>query len=334
MEVGAVSSAGIMYSPTVTAAETAPEKETIAVPVTVEKDVDVADENLVIGDEYIPSDILTEDGARKDGCRCGHDWHHLRRGHFRGMADIRHRMKYAERIAEMRQQKAAEMAEEGVENILEATSDQISTLIETGGLDEATVGAINESTGAFALAMFELADSYDGDSTALAESLQANFDSLIAGLQAALHPSADVEGEEPIVVDPVEAIVVETEGVSISDTTMDATIAVTSQEAATDVVDEDIPSVENPSVEDPSVSEPAANETETTGFEEFFTQLSATFESALSDLVESLDNVRVLPEMHSPHHGHGRAFFRFMAMYEQMMANMFSTAGTSLDAEG
>lgn len=336
MDISAVSQTGIMYSPTVKATETAPEPETVDVTVAVEENENIADDDLVVGDENVAEDDAVEDDDGNDFGRCHGVWRLLQSGHFRGAADVRHRIRFADRIAEMREQKAAQIADEGVEDILETTAGRISALVESGTLDENAIDAVNASTGEFTMAMFELSENYTGDSAALAEQLQTNFESLVTNLQAALTPTA--ETEEPIVTEPSETIVTNAVSLSISTEIKITTQTVTSQQPVSAESPADIPSVTEPAVEEPLVDQPAGDEPaivepETSAFEEFFTQLTATFESSLADLVKSLDNVRVLPEMHRPH-GHGRAFSKFLAMYEKIMADISHPPGEDINTEG
>ena len=208
-------------------------------------------------------------------------------GHFRGVADVRLRINFADEIAALEADKAAAQTQTGISNINGMVASEIESFLQTEGLDEEVSAVISDGIAAFK----PVAESVDSSSTVSASpegdsiaQLQSTFDAYIESIRTAL------------------------------------------AELAQQVPEEITETPENSLLDEPMALEttalPATGESSTApdwqlAVEQFITDLSLSFETALSDLNTELENLAVLPELSQPN-GHGRAYDKFLSIYNEM----------------
>jgi len=219
----------------------------------------------------------------------------LQEGHFRGVADVRLRINFHEELAAIQHEAAKNVAPDKLQNMSDAVNGQLDALIESGDLTEEQQATVNELRQTFLDAMQQLTDEFlaaEGlQSDALASGLQDAFDALLESLSSLLlpdEPPAEPVDEQPDVEPPVD------EGADGSpDAPSDGSPEQTSSEAPT---------------------EPAPDAFDA---EAYLGELSASFNAALADLVETLQTTDVLPEL-SPPNGNGVAYAKFLAIYREL----------------
>ena len=143
----------------------------------------------------------------------------------------------------------------------------------------------------------------------LSLSLETAFGDLVDKLRGVLLPANEISAEEPTDVEPPE---VESTGDSVPEP--DAVV-----EESTESTAETVPvsTAEVDGSPEPTV-DPA---------EAFLAELTESFQSALSQLQKDIDEFSILPEP-SPSQGNGRAYDKFMAIYQNMINGSTSTDTT------
>jgi hypothetical protein len=207
-------------------------------------------------------------------------------GHFRGVADVRLRINLADEIAALEAEKAAAQTQTGISEINGMVTSEIESFLQTEGLDEELSAIISDGIAAFMPA----AESVDSSSTVSASAdgnsiaqLQSTFDTYVESIRTALAGLAQ----------DVPEVVTETPENALLDEPM--TVEMTLPDTGESPTAPDWQSV----------------------VEQFITDLSLSFETALSDLNTELENLTVLPELSQPN-GHGRAYDKFLSIYNEI----------------
>jgi hypothetical protein len=244
----------------------------------------------------------------------------LQEGHFKGTADVRLRINFADKIAAMEAEKLQEVAEEKVDGILDSVNTILGALVP----EEESVPASNAELPPVDADGDGIIDTYDLPNTAsapggvtteeqpddltglqdtftetvtslkedflaagtpstsaLLEGIQSAFDRLVESLQAALAPP-----EEPAEPLPNAPLPNTAGGGSLTNINGE--------------VIEPEPAVE-PTSETPSLID----------------ELTAAFKAAMDELINDFDGVSLLPPISQPE-GNGRAYQKFLDIYNQM----------------
>lgn len=218
----------------------------------------------------------------------------LMAGHFKGVADVRLRINFFDEISAMEQAQAAQVAEEGVSNILSSINSEIETFLQTEELDEELAAALAEAQNVFTTSIPQALDDFASEgvsgSGALIPQLQSTFDEFVSSLNAVLTAPEEPIPKEPDEIEPP----VETEppvDTEESGPVLTATV-ISEQEELT---------------EEPQPSP----------LEQFVEKLIETFSSGLVELEAALAQIQVLPELSEPS-GNGVAYDKFLAIYNEM----------------
>lgn len=236
----------------------------------------------------------------------------LEEGHFKGVAELRHRIRFNDELAAKAEEETATVLSEGADDLIDSVTEGIKHLdsslreldeaaatdgIALEGADTVTVSSVlSDFEEAVALALN--GDESDGlELEAVAVDLQAAFDSLITSLETMY--AAPVE-EEPVVVD------------SNTDVTQ-------TQETPSRELFEVNMSLTN---DDDSLTTPdTVDETETsfssTLLDDAIASLTASFEEALAALMAEAEETLSLDDP-APAPGNGVAFDKFLAIYNSM----------------
>jgi hypothetical protein len=207
-------------------------------------------------------------------------------GHFRGVADVRLRINFAEEIAALEADKAAEQTRTGISNINGMVVSEIESFLGTEGLDEGLSAVISDGIAAFSPVEGAVDPSItvpvSPDSDPIAQ-LQSTFSAYIDSIRTAL-----VELPQDVPED-------------VTETPYDS------------LLDESL----TPETEVPATGEGSTVPDWRLVVEQFITDLSLSFEAAVSDLRTELESLTVLPELSQPN-GQGRAYDKFLSIYNEM----------------
>jgi hypothetical protein len=209
----------------------------------------------IAGDDTETSEISTNDAPKVKGVI-----RRLQEGHFKGVADVRLRINFNDEIMALEQGEAARVAEEGVSALIELVDSEITSLLETEGLDEQAIAAVNEAKNAFMTGI----PATTGDPIS---GLRSSFEDLTSSLNTALGVAEEPSVEEPINnPDPV----IEPEDISLK--------------APSPTADGQPETVGSTSFD----------------FGQFITNLVESFSMQLQELETALAEIRVLPEISEP----------------------------------
>ncbi len=189
-------------------------------------------------------------------------------GHFKGVADVRLRINFADEIAAMEAEKAAELTQAGIFDINAMVAGEIESFLQTEGLDEGIAAVISDGLQNFSSINTATALAGGGSIAQLQSTFDAYIESIRTGLAGLSQPVLEETTTEETTVPPA------TEEIT---TASDWQLAV----------------------------------------EQFITDLTLSFETALNELNAELENVTVLPELSEPN-GNGRAYDKFLSIYNEM----------------
>lgn len=214
----------------------------------------------------------------------------LMEGHFKGVADLRLRINFADQIAALEERRQTEMVGERTGDLLAQTREKLADLGETGLLHEEQQQSVDRLTEALAGDVESLLGGEQPDGKGLALELQSVFAQFAAGLEAALSSEATEEGSG-------------TESGAIDAADADAVLS-GANEGVTPAADGSVADAENsPVAEDPLLV--------------FVEGLRSSFTAALTTLEEDLGSLDVLPELSGPE-GRGAAYEKFLSIYQAM----------------
>ena len=201
-------------------------------------------------------------------------------GHFKSVADVRLRINFADEIAAMEAEKAAELTQTGITEINGTVAGAIETFLQTEGLDEGIAAIISDGLQNFDSISAEAALT-ESDSIA---QLKSTFDAYIGSIRTGLAGLSQ----------PVPEEITETpENLMLEQTATKETSAPSATAETSTIPDWQL------------------------AVEQFITDLTTSFETAISALNTELENLSVLPELSEPS-GNGRAYDKFLAIYNQM----------------
>lgn len=236
----------------------------------------------------------------------------LQEGHFKGVADVRLRINFAEELAALEGQNLKSQAESGFETFNSSLEGTIETLQASGELTEDQQAAM----GTFLDQLHEVQGTFLESSPPSVENLmndlQTQFDQLLELLNPA--PAEPVPEEpatiEELVAEPEPEMPVETPPAQEPAEIQEAPAVEEGQETG------DVQSTEDAGETQPETAaaeQPVENEPIT----DPFTSLRDSFQSAMETLQANLAQTDGLPEISEPA-GNGKAFDKFMAIYESI----------------
>ncbi|MHC4553259.1 MAG: hypothetical protein ACYSUT_10935 [Planctomycetota bacterium] len=227
----------------------------------------------------------------------------LQKGHFKGVADVRLRMNFFEEIQEMEAEQLQETADEGLEAINESAQAASQPLTESALLDEDQAAALDE----FLDNLENIQSGSEEDDTFSAETLIENLQGSLDSLMGVLTP-APAASEQP---EPAET----DDGLQLQ---MPEALMV--EPAAEEII-----------TEEPVVEEPAEAPNPLLGLVQDFQE---AVQSLIDKLESDLSTSSALPEI-SEAQGNGKAYAKFLAVYEDMLASASTEAdqAESLDLE-
>ncbi|MDH3583572.1 MAG: hypothetical protein OER86_05090 [Phycisphaerae bacterium] len=215
----------------------------------------------------------------------------LAEGHFKGVADVRLRINFAEQIDARQAALVAETAGEQVGSIASAVDQGVQSLLDGEELADEQRTAIDDAGTGFNDTLSGIGESLgEVGSTAtsdLAAPLEAAFDQLVIDLRAALEP---VEAEADVSLAATD----------------ESEVAEASEETSS-------PTGESPAVGD--AVETGSDLAEVEAADDLLAGLIDVFKTALADLQEAVAATSYLPPISKPS-GQGAAYAKFLAIYE------------------
>lgn len=217
----------------------------------------------------------------------------LQQGHFKGVADIRLRINFADEINALESEKAAEVAQNGLTDLADMINAKIEEALQADGHGVDTLAGITEAQDVFNAALTSIADDVanSSGSGAMIDRLGSEFDQLAGSLGSVFNLTETPEeqvGEEIAVpegspeVFPAE---LSENKVFISDD-------------ASEVIPIELPESEFDAAQ-------------------FMESLITAFASELQKLETELAEISVLPPLSEPR-GNGSAYQKFLTMYNDM----------------
>ena len=224
----------------------------------------------------------------------------LAEGHFKGVADVRLRINFHDQIQAMKDADLRQTAGESFETFNGSIEGGITALKDSEQLSDEQLAALTAFEENLGTAQSDFLDSKPLSIEGLMGSLQTEFDALAGVFISSADNTEDSEGQEGVEV------------------------------AAAEVIEETDPAeapAETPVADESVILAPGVEEVpEETSVLDLFNALQDSFNAAKDNLESELNSAHTLPEISSPH-GKGRAFEKFLAIYEQMQN------GTDVDVE-
>lgn len=234
----------------------------------------------------------------------------LQQGHFKGVADVRLRINFLDKIQALENEQLQESAKTGFQTFDQTINEPVSSLGATPDLTDEQRGAIEQ----FLENIQGIQDGFlQGDEFSIEDlisKLQGEFDSLVPFFAQPAPKTLESE-----VLPPTE--VTDTEATPFQDP----------QPLEQEPIEE-IPApelTEEPPALEATEEVPDSEQTEApteTGLLDIFASLQQTFEQAIADLQMSLSETQgsqVLPPISEPS-GNGKAFEKFMAIYQDAIS--------------
>jgi hypothetical protein len=249
----------------------------------------------------------------------------LESGHFKGVADVRLRINFFDELSARANANAVPVAQEGAGQLVDTVNGQVDGLLGQLELDEETTAAVETLRGEFDEAVQTAVEesTTDGkvDTTALSESLSSAFAAfsqqlhdLIAPLVA---PAAPEEPEiVPEVTDGIEPVETIDEPVVEGDTPVDGETEIPEEvvaEGLTETTEEPVVDAVNPETVEETPEEPTFDLTAAV------TTLNDAFSQSLSSFLSSIEEAAALPPLTSEPSGNGKAYEKFLAIYNEMI---------------
>lgn len=253
---------------------------------------------------------------RPDGAETHRIIQKLDAGHFKGVAELRHRLRFFDELSSRAHVRAAEEAPQAVASLIEGLQTHVDAAIAGLSLqeDQATQAAALREVLMTTMAAAGAQQAQGGalDIDALSGSLQAAFDSFIVSLSALgagpANPIAD-PGIDPTQGDRIDAL---NEGVRPGASRVEEPT-----DPARDPVNHLTPDASAVSSEPVQPEAPDA-----------LGELGEAFAAALQSMQQALSAAGSLPDP-SPAPGNGRAYQKFLAMYDALR---YGPNGSSLNA--
>lgn len=216
----------------------------------------------------------------------------LQEGHFRGVADARLRINFADQLGAIDQQAQGDSILGGMGNLLAAVSDEIASFLETAQPGESISIQITIVQQTFISSTQQAAQNFIDDPSpgiqSLFDRIQALFDELEEGLISILS-AIDTDGEG---------------GSSAVTTSVSLELSV--------------------SIETVSVSTEGSGLSDE--FQAFIDALREAFDDAFAQFSDAVTSSGVLPDLSDPN-GNGVAFDKFVAILEDLVNDTQSASG-------
>jgi hypothetical protein len=265
----------------------------------------------------------------------------LENGHFKGVAELRHLIKYADQIRAQRQSDAATAVPQQVSGLMDSVNQQVDALLAPLSLRPDAQQSIStlrsDFDQALQTAVSDHASNGQVDLDGLTAALQSAFDGFVAQLQQIVDPAP----APATTIDPVA-------GTPAGDLTVQADVATETQAASSVAADPaggvtpSVTSGVDPAV-DPAISgntaatvDPATGDVPQPSLADAFAALVQSFNDALAQLNQAVNSSLQLPEPQAPApDNHGAAYARFLAIYNDLRGvsgDSASAASQSLNA--
>lgn len=221
----------------------------------------------------------------------------LQEGHYKGVADVRLRINFADQIAALENAEAVQIAAEGTSAVVQNVTDQVSTLLQSDDLTDEQAAAISDAAAAFESSAGSSIESLTGSGNSpetTIEDIRSHFNALTEAITAATTTQ-------------IESDTIETTDNSVVSTIQSKNMTATNAAIDTLTIDQ----IES---DGPVVTGDDAPEF---SIESFLADLIDSFESAMQQLVDELESSSVLPEISEPN-GKGKAYDKFMAIYNEI----------------
>lgn len=227
----------------------------------------------------------------------------LQEGHFKGVADVRLRINFADEIAVMEKEQSVPVVSDGINGLADVVSGGIEPFTAENGLNEQAVMGIGEASAALTASLEQIAGDYQSGgiiTTAdVIARIQTGFDNFVSCVKSILDAASASEPEPP-----AETITLQACEASLS-------MATASAEDIDGAPVEEAPTGESP------VQDLPAEEAPSFDFQAALTDLVASFTAKLQELETALDSIQVLPLLSEPT-GNGKAYDKFLAIHSGM----------------
>ena len=227
----------------------------------------------------------------------------LQAGHFKGVADVRLRINFHEELQALENQNLKATAANGFENFNRTVQDQITALTDSGLLDDAQTAALDAFLAGIQSGQAGFLTADAGSLQGLIDSWKAKLDDLTA-LLAPPAPAAEPQ-TEPLVQ----------ESVPPEEPSSEPPVDAPGEQP---VVEETAPEPAEVLLTEPLPAEPSPLQQIVQGFQE-------SIQQALDQLQSDLSGTSVLPPISEPS-GNGRAYAKFLEIYESMQAGATAEA--------
>jgi hypothetical protein len=250
-----------------------------------------------------PGEVEDESGGRAHGVL-----RLLQEGHFKGVADIRLRLNFADEIAALESENVKAASADGAPALSDSVSESVSSLVGQGIITQEQANEFLETfQHDIEQAIQNFQNSQDPVISSLVTDLNSVFDALVAALTAA-HQGQQTQSQNPTV--------------PTSDDSQQTSDNV-DQTQTDDTQPADSPSqgpVSGITADDALTSDLALPQGDVFDFQAFIDYLTDSFTDALDEFVNSLNSSSPLPELSEPN-GNGKAYQKFLDIYNQMHAN-------------
>lgn len=234
----------------------------------------------------------------------------LQEGHFKGVADIRHRINFFEELSAMENGEIQKVVGEKVPAITDSVNANLEDLLSSDNLSDEQVTSIFEQMEIFTQSVDLIKEDFlntaQPSKGALISGLSSNFEEFIASLNLVLLPPKTESTDD---ISTIENLGIE------------EPITVNPAGEENDEMDE--------------IIEPDQAEGPETIFQNFILDLRETFAEALNELNSALNDIKILPDLSEPN-GNGKAFDKFLTIYNNLQGidahNHNSTDGISVIA--
>lgn len=252
----------------------------------------------------------------------------LSEGHFKGVADVRLRINFAEELQAQQHAQQSDAVPQAVADLTARITDAFAPFVQdvaaqtTAGGEDAPPATLPDALAAFAAATAVATEAF-ADPRGSLDDLRISLQEAFAALVSAAQPFVAAA------LTPPEPPPTGTEGEVAPEPPLPQTPAPTEQ-----LVDEEVSAAVEPQVADPAPTdailqvelpqqppvEPADIEDPTPDpTAQFFADLQQTFDAALAQVMESLGSMGQLPPLSAPS-GNGGAYAKFLAMYQALQS--------------
>lgn len=229
----------------------------------------------------------------------------LQEGHFKGVADVRLRINFAEEIAAMEREQTEPIVADGVTGLVDTVAAGMEPFTVENGLGEQAVTGIGEASAALTTSLEQIAGEYQSggitNSADIIARIQTGFDSFVSSVQSLLDAASASVPETP-----AETVTLQAGDASLS-------MAMASAEGIDGALVEETPAEESPTQDLP------AEETPSFDFQAALSDLVASFTATLQELETALNSIQVLPPLSEPT-GNGKAYDKFLAIYNGLQS--------------